>query len=649
MNHRGARIGILAFSLVVLVAAGLAMLPAAGFRAATRAVAAAGADEAGPPTSRNAPSHGRAGEMLLQPEDMLEDLQYVSSVVEQVHPALSSRSAQDEFAARVEATKAELHEPLPAWRFFALVNAVVASLRDAHTSLRLPDSGGILPVGLTWAEDGIVVSRVLDPTLPVQPGDELISLGGRTPERLLADLCAWVPHGNPYWVKALGSRYLENPLVLKGLGLVSGQEAAEGKGGGEWQETVQMVVRRPTARWPGSGQPLSSGSSDQGAFPSQEPPVAQESQGASKGSEGAVTAGAALAAEIPIWGELTVTGTAPDTDPSTGRVHSPAAEAGVRPGDRVLAADGSPVLSAGDLSRLVQKCGQEGRELTLEVLRRGERLRFSMRPIPRSRRDPGSAGAAYVIGVILGGAPAPAEEKRPWFGWTVDRSAGYGLFWLDECNNTREYRRAVDEFFAAVRKDGVERIAVDLRRNGGGDSMVVGAFLKYLPYTYGDLRAPSRSTRHSPQLARQRGLWLRLFAWVGETFFNGRWLPYPIQPRAAADELFRGEVYVLTSWRSFSSAVDFAAILSDNRLAQVVGAPTGGTPTEYGDTLSFTMPNTGWRFTVSTTRFARPDPARDPADALYPDIPVSTAVQDVREGRDPVLEWLRGVRVRAER
>ncbi|MGE5592462.1 MAG: S41 family peptidase, partial [Betaproteobacteria bacterium] len=322
--------------------------------------------------------------------------------------------------------------------------------------------------------------------------------------------------------------------------------------------------------------------------------------------------------------------------------------AGVKPGDEVVAADGEVVRSAAGLVRAVQRCGQEGRALALEVLRKGERLKFSIlpaaAPMPGPAQGPGSAGCAEtacVIGVTLGGVPVLGEEERPWFGWTVDRSAGYGLFWLDECNNTLEYRRAVDEFFAAVRKDGIERIAIDLRRNGGGDSMVAGAFLKYLPYTYRELRAPSRTTRYSPQLVRQRGPWLLLLTWVGETFFNGRWLPYPIQPRAAAHEIFRGEVYVLTSWRSFSAAVDFAAILRDNSLAKVVGAPTGGTPTEYGDTLSFSMPNTGWRFSVSTTWFVRPDPARDPADALYPDISIPTTVQDIREGRDPVLEWLR--------
>lgn len=644
---------------------------------------------------------------LLQPRDMLEDLRYIATVLQEVHPALESRSAQEEFASRASALEEQVSRPLPAWEFFALAGRLIGSLNDAHTALWPPDTG-LLPVGLTWAEDGIVVTRVLDPTLPVRPGDELVSLGGRTPEQLLADLSARIPHGNVYWVKALSGRYLENALVLQGLGLVQGQ------GGRVGQETVNMVVRRPgsaasrqapsdaVASANTAGIAATTGTTDgitadaststntstststtstnsntstsaglvgtasssgaagnagtigaastsvAGTAGIASPACIANTSAAGKGGSADTSAGTRISVRVPIWRGLTIVQMVENTDTATGRTFSPAAEAGLRPGDRIVKAGGAPVSSTGELGRAIQEYGRQGRALPVEVLRRGQQLTFAVRPI--ARRDPGAAAgsgpskgeAAYVIGVAFGGVPA--GEPRPWFGWTVDRSAGYGLFWLDDCNDTKDYRRAVDEFFAAVRKDGIQRIAIDLRRNGGGNTMVAKAFLKYLPYRDKDLRAPTARTRPSRQLSEQRGFWLRTAMSVSQTFFNGRWFPYPIQPRARESELFRGEVYVLTSWNSFSAAVDFAAILSDNHLAQVVGAPTGGAPSGYGDILNFRTPNTGWAFNVSTTRFVRPDPARDPADALYPDVPIPTTMRDIREGRDPVLEWLRNER-----
>ncbi|MBE3574210.1 MAG: PDZ domain-containing protein [Firmicutes bacterium] len=572
-------------------------VPACAPRAAKAAAPPASPPQAAAPAPPQKPGP-LPGEQLLQPQQMLADLRHISATIQEVHPALADRAARAGFAARAQALEAQLQRPQPAWRFFALANGLVNSLEDAHTHLWVPDAGGMLPIRLTWAEDGAVVTGVLDPTLPVRAGDQLVSLGGRSPEQLLAALDGWIPHGNPYWVKALAGQYLTNTLVLQGLGLVSAPDPLQPET--VQPETVQIVVRR-------------------------RPPAAE-----------AGAAAALITAEVPVWSGLTVVQTLPITD-LAGRSVSPAAEAGLRPGDHILKMGGEPVASLADFSRLLQQYGREDRPIPLEILRHGRRMTVNLRPAAtRAPGTPPESQPVYKAGVAFGSNPAP---ERPWFGWTVNREAGYGLFWLDQCNDTREYRRAVDQFFAAVRKEGIPRIAIDLRRNGGGNSMVVRAFLKYLPYK--SLRAGSGWTRPSAQLTQQRSFWLRALAFLSQTFFNGRWFPYPIQPRAPADQLFRGQVVVLTSWKTFSAAVDFAAMLSDNHLATLAGAPTGGTPSEYGDILNFTTPNTGWSFSVSTTRFVRPDPARDPADALYPDVPIATTVRDLQEGRDAVVEWLR--------
>ena len=541
----------------------------------------------------------RAGEALLQPnqallqpyqsllqrEQMLEDLRYLSTTLKEVHPALADRAAQQDFAARSEALSSQLRNPLPAWEFFAIANKLVNSLQDAHTRL-LPPSEGLLPVHLTWAEDGLVVTRVLDPSLPVLKGDELISLGGHTPDQLLEDLSLWIPHGNLYWVKALSGQYLQNPLVLRGLGLITPSG------------TVQIMVRRPN--------PAASGQSTSSPF---------------------------ISAEVPLWNGLAVAQTSMVTDATTGRTFSPAAEAGLQPGDQILSAGGNPIHSSDDLARAIQQYGRDGRNLPLEVLRRGQRIMISVRPA--ATREPGASAQTqlvYRIGASLG---QPLVPTRPWFGWKIDQPHGYGLFWLDECNDTKEYRQAVEQFFAAVRKEGIQRIAIDLRLNGGGNSMVINAFLKHLPYK--DLRAGYRCTRFSAQFSQQRGLGVRILTYLGQTLFPGHWMPVW---KAPADQLFQGQVYVLTSWNTFSSATDFVALLSDNHIAQIAGEPTGGAPTQYGDILNFRLPNTGWYFNVSTTRFIRPDPTR-PGESVYPDIPIPTKMRDIREGRDPVLEWLK--------
>src|SRR5262249_46575349 len=104
---------------------------------------------------------------------------------------------------------------------------------------------------------------------------------------------------------------------------------------------------------------------------------------------------------------------------------------------------------------------------------------------------------------------------------------------------------------------------------------------------------------------------------------------------------FKGELFVLTSARTFSSGSWFAVVVQDNKLGRVVGEPTGNAPSSYGEILSFTLPNSALSFTLSQKRWIRPDPARAPAPALEPALPAARTPESVRDGVDPVLELLR--------
>ena len=98
---------------------------------------------------------------------------------------------------------------------------------------------------------------------------------------------------------------------------------------------------------------------------------------------------------------------------------------------------------------------------------------------------------------------------------------------------------------------------------------------------------------------------------------------------------------MLTSGLTFSSGNWIAVILQDNGLARVVGEPTSNRPSAYGEDLPFQMARTGLRFTVSSKKWTRPAPERDPANTLTPDILIPTTIHDVRLGRDPQLESIR--------
>lgn len=65
------------------------------------------------------------------------------------------------------------------------------------------------------------------------------------------------------------------------------------------------------------------------------------------------------------------------------------------------------------------------------------------------------------------------------------------------------------------------------------------------------------------------------------------------------EQVFSGNLYVLTDIWTYSSAMDFAMLIADNGLGVIVGQPSGNLPDGYRDCLSFQMPNSRLAISVS--------------------------------------------------
>jgi hypothetical protein len=191
--------------------------------------------------------------------------------------------------------------------------------------------------------------------------------------------------------------------------------------------------------------------------------------------------------------------------------------------------------------------------------------------------------------------PAVTE---PFYSYSVDKVSGVGIFTLRQCIFDKTYKTALKDFFISVRDAEVNSVIVDLRGNPGGNSLVANEFLRYLPVE--SYQVGSSSVRFGPVIRENR---LRS------------------QKNQKAECVFSGNVYVLTSTDSFSAAVDFATLLSDNGLCMVVGEIPGNMPSSYGDVLYFQTPNALLTFTVSYKYFIRPDASKSNLP-LLPDVQV---------------------------
>lgn len=195
-----------------------------------------------------------------------------------------------------------------------------------------------------------------------------------------------------------------------------------------------------------------------------------------------------------------------------------------------------------------------------------------------------------------------------WFEFLPD--TGTLFFQYNSCVDSpeRPMQTFADELFAALDANPVERLVIDLRFNGGGNSAVLDPLIE-------------RLSQH------------------------------PISQE--------GRVFVLISRNTFSSAILNALDLQSMAGATLVGEPTADRPDHFGEVRSFTLPNSGLLVTYSTKFFsiARGEAndqgdnmarmgiwlADNPPDdsgirSLQPDVAVPFTSQDYFGLRDPLLE-----------
>ena len=100
----------------------------------------------------------------------------------------------------------------------------------------------------------------------------------------------------------------------------------------------------------------------------------------------------------------------------------------------------------------------------------------------------------------------------------------------------------------------------------------------------------------------------------------------------------KNKVYVLIGPRTYSASIMFINSLQSLFDVTFVGMPTGGRPVGYSSETPFTLPNSGLSGSISNRFHVDAVSANDERPWIAPDIVVWPTGEDLRNGRDPVLD-----------
>ena len=219
---------------------------------------------------------------------------------------------------------------------------------------------------------------------------------------------------------------------------------------------------------------------------------------------------------------------------------------------------------------------------------------------------------------------------------------------IREYSGVKTSKAFIDSCFGVIRKEGIRHVALDIRRNGGGNSSIGTYLLSHLTrqplrtirrksWRYGPLmQAVDTSDWRYPMMAsmRQRG------KQEGDVYY----LDFDSeQAEAIPDSLFaNADFFLLTSGRTYSSAHMTALTVKCSGIGQIIGQPSGERLDLTGEIIEYRLPHTGLPVWLPTAIFLTAC-GDGSSVGVMPDHVVEPTVKDVLEGRDAEVEYLRAL------
>ncbi len=205
----------------------------------------------------------------------------------------------------------------------------------------------------------------------------------------------------------------------------------------------------------------------------------------------------------------------------------------------------------------------------------------------------------------------------------------------------KEFRDFLEKSFREIQANMTGNLIIDLRKNGGGSTNVSDLLYSYVSWK------PYRNfarveVKYSDPVLMGGGGGLNPFSRAWEflrTRFTGdNVVVYENDYKKPPEREYRfdGDLYLLVGRSTFSTAVDFAAVIKDLEAGTIVGQETGGLATCFGDTYRAELPNSGLSLRISYKHFVRTG-GFDDGRGVLPDVEVSHDPIAVLNGTDRVL------------
>lgn len=218
---------------------------------------------------------------------------------------------------------------------------------------------------------------------------------------------------------------------------------------------------------------------------------------------------------------------------------------------------------------------------------------------------------------------------------------------INSYGNVEKTNLFIDSCFRVIKEKGIRHVALDLRKNGGGNSYIGDYFIAHLqkkPYS----TVRSKTWHLSPmvmQLSEEH--WLKraiansrkTYTQQGALLVSPQFTPQQGATLKDSSLFVNANFYLFTGPRTYSSAHMTALAVKCGGLGTIIGQPTGERLNLTGEILTYTAPNSGIKIVIPVATYTTACGDGNQI-GVQPDHLVETTIDDIRAGRDPELAYL---------
>ncbi|MEM1123629.1 MAG: S41 family peptidase [Bacteroidota bacterium] len=211
-----------------------------------------------------------------------------------------------------------------------------------------------------------------------------------------------------------------------------------------------------------------------------------------------------------------------------------------------------------------------------------------------------------------------------------------GLLTYNRCDNLPKFKAFLQEVFAAVKKENVQKLIVDIRKNSGGDSRLNDELLNYLTsekyrQMAGRYWKVSQSVKDQIQ---KDSLWANFMpasflqdylALPNDSLWNN--LDTTLTTPIKNEYYFDGKWCLLVGPATFSSANMLADACKTFKLAPLIGQPTGELTNDYGEMVTFYLESAKTYLYIASTYDIGADGNAVKRSVVLPDFPTDKPLE----------------------